>query len=461
MKKLNFLLLGFAALLLLVITAFTAIAPPPVAVSGTPYLPEVPFDYSVVFPDWYKENSLWIQQNEYHLNQRVAKEKATLGRVLFYDKRLSVTDDVSCGSCHKQEFGFADNQAFSEGINGFVTPRNTPNINDLGWRFTYQLTDFPLFWDARETNLDAMVLMPIVHDGEMGKDLGVLIEKLANTEFYPALFEDAFGDPEITPERIGKAISGFVQSMNAFDTKFDKVMIGEASFTEEELRGKALFDEHCNSCHTAPQFTIPLPLSNTLVTDDLGYGAITGDTLDNGKFRSPSLRNIAVTAPYMHDGRFNTLEEVMHFYADSIPPLFVYYNPQTGLFTNALGIIDFSDEEVDEMVAYLETLTSETLLTHEKFSDPFVEPSSVRSMELEQEFTVFPNPFNEKTTVQFENPQRDVYQFFLKNTSGQLLYSVESNNENVVIEKGELPAGVYFLEIRKGEHFKMERLVVQ
>jgi cytochrome c peroxidase len=463
MKKINFLLTMAGVFLLTAAFEISHYSEKLTTIDevGTPYLPDQLFNYDIPFPEWYKENIFWVNQNANHVNERITREKATLGRVLFYDKRLSLTDEVSCGSCHKQEFGFADNLQFSEGVNGQQTKRNTPNINDLGWRMSYQPIDQPFFWDARATHLDQMVLMPIVHEGEMGKDLEVLVEKLTNTEFYPALFEAAFGDQEINPERIGKAISLFIQSLNVFDTKFDKVLMGEAVFTEQELRGQELFMENCNSCHAAPQFAIPTPLSNTFPSVDPGYGAITGDTLDNGKFKTTTLRNITLTAPYMHDGSINTLEEVMAFYSDSIPQTFIYYGPAPDPLVVELGEIDFDEQEIEDLIAFLETLTSETLAMHEKFSDPFQEPSMVRSLPLDKSFAIFPNPYSEKTTIQFDNSAQATYRFRLLNNQGQLLRSFASKDSEVELEKDSLPAGVYFLEIRKGQRVKVEKLVVQ
>ncbi|MEZ4954919.1 MAG: cytochrome c peroxidase [Saprospiraceae bacterium] len=461
MKKINILLALVAIIFLSIAAKFT----PTSFVGGpaTPYLPEEPFDYDIPFPYYLTLTPGWVKTNAGAVNLEMTREKATLGRVLFYDKRLSENYEVSCATCHKQEFAFADNQRFSEGINGAKTDRNTPNINDLGWRVEFSPFVVPLFWDARETKLERMVLQPISHQGELGHDLEILVDKLATTEFYPSLFEEAFGDPAITQERIGEALAQFVRSLNTFDSKYDRARSGQAVFTEAELEGEKLFKENCAVCHNNHHFSQLTPTSNSLPSSDPGYGAVTGNSADIGKFKTPSLRNIELTAPYMHDGRFQTLEEVLVFYSDSIPnpptvPL--YYNPVTNQ-PFSLGAIDFDETEIQNLLAFLKTLTSEELVSHEKFSDPFRSWDEFGTTKLTKKFVFSPNPFSSKTTIEFDNPTREEYAFTLQNINGQPLLSFSTQNDRIDLERDGLSAGVYFLKLRKGHQVKVEKLVVQ
>lgn len=294
----------------------------------------------------------------------------------------------------------------------------------------------------------------------MGKDLEVLISKLEDTAFYPGLFEAAFDDEAITSDRIAEALAQFVKSLNVFDSKYDQVKDGQASFTEAELIGEELFNENCLTCHSSHQFSILKPLSNTLTTTDPGWAEVTGDELDLGKFKTPSLRNIELTAPYMHDGRFQTLEEVAIFYSDSIPNFSYYYNPNTGQTFN-IGQIDFDDTDINNLTAFLQTLTSNGLTTLEKFSDPFQNPNAVKPQSLEETFVIYPNPFNDKTTIQFENPNQERYVFHLKNSQGQTVLSFSTNEAGAVLERNGLPIGVYFLEIKKGDRFRIDKIVIK
>lgn len=461
MKKINSLLVFMAIIFLSIAAKFTTTSF--VSDPATPYLPEKLFDYDIPFPYYLTVTPGWVKTNAGTLNHEMTSEKATLGRVLFYDKRLSENYEVSCATCHKQEFAFADNHRFSEGINGAKTDRNTPNINDLGWRTEFSPFVVPLFWDARETDLDKMVLQPISHQGELGHDLDILVEKLASTQFYPSLFEAAFGDPTITSERIGVALGQFVRSLSTFDSKYDQSRSGGAALNEAELAGEELFKENCAVCHKPHHFGQLAPTSNSLPSNDPGYGAVTGNSADIGKFKTPSLRNIELTAPYMHDGRFQTLEEVLIFYSDSIPnpPVGpVYYNPVTNQ-PFSLGAIDFDETEIQNLLAFLKTLTSEELISHEKFSDPFQAVDEFGAMELGKKFIFSPNPFSSKTTIEFDNPTREEYGFALQNINGQTLLSFSTQDDKVELEKNDLSAGVYFLKIRKGQRVKVEKLVVQ
>lgn len=471
MKKIYFSLTVLAAVILLsatltqkgnfsVFNSTTSVNP------DDPVLPDTPFDYDIDFPD-HVLNSIWGPPiDPTSINAAITPEVATLGRVLFYDKKLSASNEVACASCHKQEFGFADDVAFSEGIDGTLTERNSPNINDLSWNssifFGFE-TNF-LFWDARESNLDEMVLQPITHEGELGKDLEYLLEKLALTEYYPPLFQEAFGDPAITADRIGIAMGQFVRSMSSFDTKFDRVMAGDEEFTSAEEAGFQVFQQSCDFvCHSQPHFGSSMPMNNGLEEEyeDEGVAAWSGNEFEIGKFKSPSLRNIAVTAPYMHDGRFETLEEVVDFYSDDVFP---HPNNDFGWSVgdpaNFTGF-DFTQTQKDNLVTFLHTLTDDTYLTHEKWANPFKEVSSTSFTPLEEKVEIYPNPISSSAVISLENTNGAQYNMRLTSLQGRVLRTFKTTSSTIILEKDDLPAGVYLLEIMKEDRKKVEQVVLK
>jgi cytochrome c peroxidase len=313
----------------------------------------------------------------------------TLGRVLFYDRKLSLNNSVACATCHKQNLAFADNVAFSEGFERKLTARNSMPIQNLttSFRFDTLVIDpimpgfFPtlLFWDGREHDLRTMVMKPIVNHVEMGfTDLSKLEEKLARVDYYEPLFEKAFGDKIITEERIALAISSFVQSITSQETKFNNMVVGTATLSALEIKGRELFTStyDCNSCHQieSPHGYI---MAGTFANigleqsyQDNGLGEVTKNSADNGKFKIPSLRNVTLTAPYMHDGRFKTLDDVMEHYSHGIedhPNL----DPRLRSATGAARVMEIPQGDKTAIIAFLHTLTDYKMITDPKFSDPF------------------------------------------------------------------------------------------
>lgn len=368
-----------------------------------PNLPEVALDYKgIELPEHFGLEGQLIRTDE--LNNEVA----TLGRVLFYDTRLSINNTISCGSCHKQHLGFADGETVSTGFRGKQTTRNSMSIANPAM-------SGQLFWDSRAHSVRELVLEPVQNHIEMGmEDLEMLGKKLANTEFYPALFEKAFGDPGVTSDRIAEGMSQFLRAMVSKDSKFDHAQASNfEGFTAKEELGRTLFFSQrlqCSGCHAGINFgNIPsnedlffatdrlmsdanfdesaffsndLALSvssagneygtpETLGTTSIGLDVVSEDPgLRNGNFKIPSLRNIAVTAPYMHDGRFESLEEVINFYNSGIQP-----HPELDdKFRDVNGHpikMGLSTLEKEALVAFLETLTDDTFMREERFSDPF------------------------------------------------------------------------------------------
>jgi len=329
---------------------------------------------------------------------------ATLGRVLFYDRRLSANGTIACASCHQQSNGFSDGRKKSVGFDGQETARHSMPVVDT--RF-YRRNKF--FWDERASSLEEQVLGPIQSDVEMGMKLDALVSRLSETDYYSPLFKAAFGDEAVTSDRIARALAQFLRAIVSYQSRWDAAMAQGSSiigdlpgFSAEENRGKQIFfGQHdkstrglCGTCHLmvnelafAPPGAPPLPpdpnaavfymgapANNGLIDDvDQGIGAITGDPAANGKFKSPSLRNVALRAPYMHDGRFATLEEVVEHYNSGIAahpnldPALRQGSPTTGA-PMKLGL---SEGDKAALVAFMGTLTDATLATDARLADPF------------------------------------------------------------------------------------------
>ncbi len=299
---------------------------------------------------------------------------ATLGRVLFYDTRLSANNTIACGSCHHQDHAFVDPNRFSKGYEGKLTDRNALSLVELRY---YPRGRF--FWDERARSLEDQVLQPIQSKTEMGNDLGKLTEVLARDEHYPELFRKAFGDGEITPRRLSRAVAQFLRALVSYQSKYDEGRAKAQSvrddfdnFTTEENRGKSLFLRDCASCHLSggqdAHFFMLRPRNNGLDRDarntDGGVGDVTLNGAEVGLFKSPSLRNVEFTAPYMHDGRFDTLEKVINHYSRDI-------KPHPNVDGRLRRPLNFNDAEKAALVAFLKTLSDPKFLTDPKFSDPF------------------------------------------------------------------------------------------
>lgn len=337
-----------------------------------PVLPEQLHNYANPnLPLHYQSNNVQQIDNTPN-NNMITDAGATLGRVLFYDTILSANDSTSCASCHVQELGFTDNRVLSVGFDGELTGRHSMRLGNALYYGTGRF-----FWDERSSSLEDQVLRPIQDPIEMGLTLEALQAKVAAQPYYPELFTAAFGSPEVTTDRISLALAQFVRSMVTFESKYDEgVATNFANFTPQENQGRELFFSprtNCSRCHETDTFSLDRPRNNGLdgSTVDLGLAGVTGNPADEGKFKSPSLRNVAVGGPYMHDGRFATLEEVVRFYNQQIEPhpnLDERLKNEDG---NPLHM-RLTPQEREALVAFLETLTDQSFLTDPKFSDPFV-----------------------------------------------------------------------------------------
>ncbi|OJJ22805.1 cytochrome-c peroxidase [marine bacterium AO1-C] len=304
---------------------------------------------------------------------------ATLGRVLFYDKSLSANNTISCASCHLQSKSFTDPETFSTGFEGGKTGRNSMSLANA---LFYQNGKF--FWDERANTLEDQVLMPIQDLVEMGMTLDELVPKLQALDYYKVLFKQTYGDETVTSERISKALAQFVRSMYSYQSKYDQALSAHtgqitgnttlAGLTAEENLGRQLFNRSgCAGCHNTDAFVGIGAQNNGLdaTTTDQGLAAVTGRTADEGKFKVPSLRNVEVTGPYMHDGRFATLEQVVEHYNSGVQNHPALDNRLKVRGTNDIRRLNLTDAEKAALVTFLKTLTDNTFLTDEKFADPF------------------------------------------------------------------------------------------
>lgn len=249
-------------------------------------------------------------------------EGIALGKKLFFDPILSIDNSLACANCHAPELAFSDDKTFSIGVDGSVGKRNAMPLFNLAWNY-----DERFFWDGKSFSLEHQALVPVTDPLEMKNMWSHVKNNLQQHPEYPELFKNAFGTSKIDSTLVTKAIAQFERSLISGNSKFDKYLQGEIDLTPEELNGFNVFmDEnrgdcfHCHGSDKNPLWTDNLFHNNGLDENfkDFGLGAITGDPADNGKFKTPSLRNLAFTAPYMHDGRFLTLEAVINHYSEGL-----------------------------------------------------------------------------------------------------------------------------------------------
>ena len=320
-------------------------------------------------PDYFLGNGT-AQEDNTPNNNRVTDAGATLGRVLFYDTQLSANNSVSCASCHNQADGFSDSNRFSVGFQGGFTARNSIGLANAKY---YRNGRF--FWDERAASLEEQVLLPIQDAVEMGLTLDELETKLQDDDYYQILFRNAFGDENVSRERIALALAQFVRSMVSFQSKYDAGLAQTnnpnanfPNFTASENAGKNLFFSNrtrCSDCHD----------TNVFVGDEArnnGLDAIlTDEGVNRGEFKTPSLRNIELTGPFMHDGRFSSLAQVVEHYNSGVR--------NSNNLDNRLRVrggvrrLNLSNNEKQALVDFLLTLTDETFINDEKFSNPFIE----------------------------------------------------------------------------------------
>jgi cytochrome c peroxidase len=296
--------------------------------------------------------SLFIVSSSFKDKNAEIKTKASLGKKLFSEKLLSKDATISCASCHKPQFAFADTVALSTGIGGKLTQRNTPSVLNMKNRPYF-------FWDGRATSLEEQALMPIQNTDEMGLPIDEAVKRLNESKVYKNLFQKIFKQNP-TAKNLGAAFSAYEKTLETVDSKFDDWSNNIKKLTASEERGRQLFvsdKSKCFNCHRMEDFTTDefknIGLYNGKEWNDAGLYNLTKKGNDKGKFKTPGLRNIAVTAPYMHNGMFKTLEEVVEY----------YNNPQK-VIPNAINIdedlkipLGLTEKEKKDLIAFLKTLT--------------------------------------------------------------------------------------------------------
>ncbi len=311
-----------------------------------------------------------------------------LGRMLFYEKKLSGDNTMSCGSCHQQKKAFTDGLAVSTGIDGIAGEVSSMSLVNMLWaeKFT---------WSGEMFSLEMQSVEPIKNPIEMHTSFEDAIGKL-EADGYTELFSEVFGTAEITEERIGKALSQFQRSLISSNSRYDQYLNDEYEATSQEIRGMQLFFTHpvpgqlrganCGDCHLGPLTSGAIDgfsgfHNNGLDSNenlDAGLMEVTGKPEDKGRFKTPSLRNIALTAPYMHDGRFESLEEVLDHYNEDIRrsetlDILIKEGSNEPIDPNEPIKLFLTDQEKEDLIAFLHMLTDEEFVTNPRFSDPFEE----------------------------------------------------------------------------------------
>lgn len=303
-------------------------------------------------------------------NNPLTEEGITLGKKLFFEKRLSGDNTQSCASCHSPQNSFTDDTRFSDGIDGTFGTRNSMPLFNLAWNFSDRFT-----WGGKELGLERQALEPVRNPIEMHSVWTDVVTKLQQDSQYPNLFLRAFGTATIDSLLITKAIAQFERTLISGNSKFDQYLLGAAQLTAEELNGFNVFmDEakgdcfHCHGSDNNPLWTDNAFHNNGLDTafTDLGLGGVTGDPNDNGKFRSPSLRNLAFTAPYMHDGRFATLDDVINHYSEGLKSSSTIDPLMKKVQQGGVGL---SAQDKADLKAFLLTLSDNNFVTNPDFKE--------------------------------------------------------------------------------------------
>jgi cytochrome c peroxidase len=292
----------------------------------------------------------------------ISENEFELGRKLFYDPVLSSDSTVSCANCHQQFSAFSNlAHPLSHGVKGTVGKRNAPTLQNLVWNKSFM-------WDGGVAFLEAQPLAPIANKLEMNESLENVIRKLQQNPTYVSDFKKAYKTERITTKLMAKALAKYMAMLVSAQSKYDMYLKGDVTFTSSEERGLKIFRKKCSTCHTEPLFTDNSFRNNGLAPNatvpDSGKAIITGQAKDAFLFKVPSLRNVAVSAPYMHDGRFATLQQVVNHYDNGVT---------ANATTDALVKegIKLTPEEKNDIVLFLKTLTDRNFLYDKRFSDPF------------------------------------------------------------------------------------------
>jgi cytochrome c peroxidase len=324
------------------------------------------------------ERKPWYPQFRIPSDNPLTEEGVMLGRMLFHDPLLSADSSISCATCHVQSKGFADGRSLSKGVQGQIGTRNSMGLTNMMWQNRF-------FWDGRTLSLKEQVLSPIQAHNEMNMNLYDLMKRLQRSGRYKPEFKKAFNVDEITPVELSKALEQFVLTMISFDAPIDRLN-GRTDtlnvISVSALRGLNLFmtptengGADCFHCHSNVPFFGVTSLGGSMSNNGLdmtfadnGFGNVTGNSLDNGKFKIPSLRNVEFTAPYMHDGRFANLEEVLDFYSDNIK----LQSPNLDINIKAHNKqLNLTEQQKTDIIEFLKTLSDTEFINNPKFKTPF------------------------------------------------------------------------------------------
>lgn len=291
-------------------------------------------------------------------NNKITRAGFELGRILFYDGDLSRDGSISCGSCHLQTAAFTHHgHDVSHGIDDKVGTRNAPPVMNLAWNTTF-------FWDGGVHDLDLFAIAPIENPVEMDETFANVVEKLKKKAKYPPLFQKAFGTEEVTSSRILKALSQFQLMLVSAESRYDKFRLGDSTaLSVDEKAGMALVKTKCGNCHSGELFTDNSFRNNGIQHfGDKGRYRITLQEEDAYKFKVPSLRNLTYTAPYMHDGRFLTLDAVIEHYRKGV-------KQSANIDPSVSNGISISDNEKAQIIAFLNALKDENFIRNKAFSE--------------------------------------------------------------------------------------------
>ena len=292
---------------------------------------------------------------------KITPEGFVLGRKLFYDPILSKDSSISCAFCHQRFAAFAHiDHTLSHGINGLIGKRNVPAIQNMIWQKSFM-------WDGGINHMELQPLGPLTNPVEMNENLEHTLQKLRENKEYRDLFKAAFKDTTVTSAEMLKALAQFTGLLISCNSKYDKYVRGEQSFSEQELNGLKLFRARCAACHKEPLFTDNsfrnIGLKPDTALSDSGRVVITGVDFDFMKFKVPGLRNVELTNPYMHDGRFKTLRQGLNHYANGD-----FYT--SGVDPEIKKIVGLTEDEKTDLIAFLKTLTDKEFLYDRRFADP-------------------------------------------------------------------------------------------
>ncbi|MDO8366127.1 MAG: cytochrome c peroxidase [Saprospiraceae bacterium] len=345
-------------------------------------LPAIPADYTVVLPKY-------LTFSSFGFSQPPEPAKIELGRVLFYDKNLSKDGKISCASCHQQSLAFGDNAAVSKGVFDRAGERNSIALSSVpSFSAAYENTGNSLFWDNRAQTVQEQSRASLQNVKEMDMSMSEVVDAVNNQPYYALLFKKAFNETVASEALVTDAIQSFVHTLSSLRSKFDETaeakflentvnfnFISEnfAGLTAQENKGKTLYLNNCASCHTATVIAPSVQSASNGLDEypaDPGVGGITNFALDMGTFKVPALRNVGLTAPYMHDGRFQTLEQVVEHYSTGIKP----HNNLHKDLQNTNGTpkkMNFNTQDKEALIAFLRSLSDEKMTQDKRFANPF------------------------------------------------------------------------------------------